>query len=968
MRRAHRVVITICLAAASLLMLGLALGMVSGWKRVSAEGPGIYKGLDILFLVDQSGSMGGRDTGSSTHPVPNDPLGLRFFAPQHFVSLLGADRLQAHPDATFRVAAIHFGDAPQVGMDWQVIAPASWEEWDAKEAEFKNTLLAPGELETTNLGNTDFLEAFDTAHEVFQSLPKDQPEPRHRLIIVLTDGQPCVPPSSPVVTETVSPEMPTPTPLPPCLPVWEHMRDLATFVDQNLPAPEYTIYLVAMNDNEYPWWEPIEKYWQDITNGRAGKVVRNRGEVAKRFREILLEMVEDLPPKTEVLDTFIVPGPVAVEPYLESIEFTYYKEEEDERLLVYDQNGVLLDPEMPNVAVQGADRIVETVIVYQPQPGMWQLETTSKSEEVDIARRQVRARGVLRSPVGSQIQYIPVSIEWRLEDSRGAALPDYSHPRYRLQAEATIVAGDESWPLQLLSEGNGTYAATFAPVVEGTHTIVMKALSQDINGTPIEVFDGEVGNFEVGPVVIVPRNMPVAHAQFSPLTLEYELQDTGGRPVGIQSPMLISATLSALDQQWPLFLQAGSDGIFTGEFVPLAPGVHSVQMVATLQVPSGETLVLSEQEGGAFNVVRPAVTLRSPVGAQAQYLPMTVSFDATDGSGNPFVTAPGYQAQFVATLRTEGQVESLALLPSSSTTYSGVFTPTVAGVYDLEARGYVVDLVGDEHEFYRSKTPVNVVPTTKLDFQVTKPSSMVQEIRTLFFKPVPLILEVQLEREDGGETRPDQLLASTDEVFTVQVYDDRREDRSADLALKPTGVPSVYRAESDAFERGRFEITVEAVAEPRAGYIWARRSQTLVVERIENRIIRLAEFVVPGLVAAAVAGLLLRRRHINRVTAHPCRGTLYIQDAYGKTLKPLTLGGRNRIVFKRKDLHPSAHLSRLEVVCRTEKESKDKIVYITAVSDKGVPVIRNELFRPGTRRQLGAHRVYLVKDLGARME
>lgn len=935
---------------------------------VQAQEPSVYKGLDVLFLVDQSGSMGGRLTGSEEHPDPNDPLGLRFVSPQHFVTLLGEDRLQVHPDATYRVAVIHFGDSPRPGMDWQLIAPASWEEWKAQKAELVDVLLAPGKLATTNLGNTDFLDAFEAARRAFQGLLDDQPGPRRRVLIVLTDGQPCVAPSPPVPV-TLSPEVPTPTPLPPCLPIGEHMRDLIAFTGENFPASDYTIYVVAMNDSQDNYWPRMEKYWQQITGNRAGKVVRNKGDVAKRFREILLDLVKDLPPKTEVVDTFIVPGPVTVEPYLESIEFTFYKTDVEERLLVYDQSGTLLEPEKPNVAVQGADAIIETVTVYQPQPGQWQVETTSKSSEVDIAKRQVRARGVLRSPLASQIQYVPVELEWRLEDSRGAALPEYTDTRYRLQAVATISAGGQSWPLTLVAKGNSTYATTFTPVIQGTHIIHMEAKSQDLEGKPITVFSGEVGRFEVGPVMIVPHNLPLSHPQFAPLSLEYVLQDRAGRAVGVQSPVLISATISASGQQWMSLLQARADGVFAGDFVPVVPGSHSVQMVATLLTPSGETRVLSEQGGGQFTVVQPAVSPRSPVGPQPQHLPMTISYEVNDGLGNPFVVAPGWQVQFTATLRTGGQVGTISLLPTAPTVYTGVFTPTLAGLYDLEARAQVLDPEGNTYTIYQGRGQLSVVPTVLLDFAVLEPRDLTQEVRNVFFKPLPMVLEVQLQQEAGQPVNPAGVLSGDpDQVFTVKVYDSRHQDRSADLSLKPTGIPGVFRAESQTFGIGRYEITVDVVAQPRSGYTFARRSQTLATTRIENRMIRLAEILGPILLVVAVAAFLGHRRYIAAVTAHPCRGTLVIQDAYGKPLWTKVLGDRNRIVLKRKEIHPVAHLSRLEVTCNTEDESKNRKVHITAISDRGIPVLRNELFGPGARRKLGAYEVYLVKDPGVRTE
>jgi len=47
-----------------------------------------YTGVDVVFLVDQSGSMGGQRYGSKASPQANDPNDLRFSGLQQMVERL----------------------------------------------------------------------------------------------------------------------------------------------------------------------------------------------------------------------------------------------------------------------------------------------------------------------------------------------------------------------------------------------------------------------------------------------------------------------------------------------------------------------------------------------------------------------------------------------------------------------------------------------------------------------------------------------------------------------------------------------------------------------------------------------------------------------------------------------------------------------------------------------------------------
>ena len=62
-------------------------------------------GANIVFLIDQSGSMGGSEYGSTSHPVANDQDGRRFEAARFATNFLGE---------------LRYTYAPQSDRDWDI--------------------------------------------------------------------------------------------------------------------------------------------------------------------------------------------------------------------------------------------------------------------------------------------------------------------------------------------------------------------------------------------------------------------------------------------------------------------------------------------------------------------------------------------------------------------------------------------------------------------------------------------------------------------------------------------------------------------------------------------------------------------------------------------------------------------------------------------------------------------------------
>lgn len=956
-----------------IVMLVVIVSLRTGhfWQSAAAQNATDLPGVDVLLLIDQSGSMGGQAAGSKAHPEANDKLGLRFEGPQDLVALIAEDRLQAPTPTLHRVALVAFGDRATVRLPWTDLVPGSWEELQAQKASLNAPEggLAEGPFTNTNLGNTNFQLAFDQAAKMFDQLPGGETG-RMRTIIVVTDGQPCIPPPD---TPTPGPATPTATPggySSPCLSAARHMQDLQASVSRMFPANQYRIFVVALNDSRDSYWPNMEKYWLAITGSpeRAQKVTSN-DDLAILLRKYWREMN----PTVGIVEP-IRPGPVVVPPYLDTITFTLFKSRPEENLEVRDGANVLLTKDAPNVDISGENILKVTVL--RPLPGLWRVSTTGSQDNIDIEMRAVVAKGNLNSPSGSQVQFVPASIEWQLLDSRGQPLPEYTDARYRLEPSVQIKADGEVTPVTLQYKGNSTYEAIFTPVKAALHTITMEAVAHDLNNTPITVYSGEVATFAVGQVNLQPVNLAPSYSQFVPITLTYELRDPAGQPVGVKSSVTVTATVQSVTggASWPVPMLAIADGRFQGEYVPLEAGPQNIKVAASITEPNGSVRPLAEGAGGSFTVTPLMVTPKSPAGTQAQHIPMTIAYQVLDGQGNELKLGPGYQMVFTGTISIGSQqAPMLTLEPTDATTYATTHTPDQQGNYSLVALASVKAPDGRVYPAYTHRTQVAVIPTTQLLVQFAHPGprEQTQYVRRLginplkfFSVPNKLVVEIQLVDETGNVIDPRTVLAAgaTMPVELKVVDADGKKDYSGKFLLSATGVPGVFRAEGDELPPGRYSITGAVVSTVRTqpAYVIpeANRTAQVVVQLRENPFWVALWIAIITALAGLIAYIIFHRWQLQQLSKHPATGTIVVENEYRSILASKTIAGRNYLVLK--EFPPATQIRKLEIRCTNELDSKQGVVQFSAQLIDGSRAA-GRLSPGGPRTPLGKYKVYLRK-------
>ncbi|MBN2303222.1 MAG: VWA domain-containing protein [Anaerolineae bacterium] len=427
-----------------------------------------YTGLDLLFLVDQSGSMGGAAFG---YPdlEPTDPLQLRFEAVQYALDTLGEYRLLIAPDLAFRAAVINFGDDPVVTLNWTPIA-SSQAEWDASRASILDQVSATA-FGPVNLGNTNFLAAFELAQTMFAALPVTPDQTHLRVIVLLTDGQPCVVsgPNAFACGDSFGQQA--------------HMDAVNALVQTAFPVPDYQIYVLAL-DATGEVWQTRSSDWQAVVGeaARATLVATNQ-QVGVQFYLILSQLVaatggskvsgglRDAQQLTPGTNTIFVP------PYQRLMRLSLFKSSNSPGVLSITQpNGQPLPSTDPDVTVSNQNRPIEVWTIADPIPGDWVFEVGSQNDRLDVYLELIPLEVTASASGGTFRLYDDVPLSVQLTDAvTQDPLISYPPP-YDLTVQAVITLLDGSTLYQpLTSAQSGTYTGTYTANMGGQYTLGVQA-------------------------------------------------------------------------------------------------------------------------------------------------------------------------------------------------------------------------------------------------------------------------------------------------------------------------------------------------------------------------------------------------------------------------------------------------------------------------------------------------------------
>ena len=460
--------------------------------------------LDVVFLIDQSGSMKNND--------PDDPkkgYGLRNVSVDWVIDWLGDNVVSYCPDAIHRVAIVSWGDGTSVGLN-EVIRPRSTEEWRISRDDLK------AKVDLTNQTDTYYNTLPDVAFGDARNILKDFASvplgglPRKQVIIFITDGIPAhssidsVSEYSNALVSNVRQWYPFDSVLlqrDACL---AGALKKARSVGQSDISPEdkndclanfkvedsayvnstyiWSILLNAYSDVSPDRYSSFYNAMDQIGKDHAGKVVPidQNTEIPGAFLDIMTTMAGV---RAERLGC----QPFAMDPYLQQATLSFFKIDEDIPVEIsYESGGQtytvtqddLKNKPMP-LEIDGftlkdytSDNAIERYVFLRPHAGFWNIRvpSTSNCDGIQAFFEPLDFDVYQKSPPATLPQYdlspfydvsSPTYIEYQLINREAPTEmigPDLQYPLTVTAKLKKISSGEELPPIDLEYDSvRGTY-------------------------------------------------------------------------------------------------------------------------------------------------------------------------------------------------------------------------------------------------------------------------------------------------------------------------------------------------------------------------------------------------------------------------------------------------------------------------------------------------------------------------------
>lgn len=438
----------------ALMLLLLALPVCAD----DAAGPG----LDLLLLVDRSGSMSSHSPASIVDALPLT------------LNVLAWSSRSARVNHRFGV--IGFGARAQVDVPLTLV--------DVDSLPLLRTLLST--LPSKSLGSTNFTAPLETAANALHSLPFDSR--RRRAILLLTDGY-------------------SDTPGVDARDVTRRIEDLAKTALRNPPV-SVDVLLFGTGTPE-PWMQRA--------NSRIHRVTGDRGDLLATLHRVVGDLVGARNTAQTVAgaaDVLVLP------PYLDLAVFDIVRGGANQSVTVVPPGS----SQPINARTAGVDEmrsgdLMSTVVVRRPAPGAWVFRKSDPSARVTVLSQQFFPRGALVNPVPTPAVQLHerVRIGYRLVDGDGRPLQE--ELGYPLSVDVSLASPDGQRVVLPMTRDLAPQSAVYrtplaACDIAGRYWTEVLVTTADSSGRPVRVFEDRWSGFTVSAEPRRPMRAALMPARF----------------------------------------------------------------------------------------------------------------------------------------------------------------------------------------------------------------------------------------------------------------------------------------------------------------------------------------------------------------------------------------------------------------------------------------------------------------------
>lgn len=397
----------------------------------------LQPGVDLIILIDQSGSM----WGSAGRPA-TDPEDLRVDSARYLIDYMAFDNKFVNPHRTNRVVVIGFG-SPDKTHIMVNLTSLDTEEGIASAKE---------SIEAESLGNTNFISALRLVREVFPPASDEEVRSglRRRVIVILTDG-------GPYDGRELS--------------YGEYFTEIQDYYANELGADIYPLYTICV-DEPGRYWSDVKAHWSTIAGEGHTRRVEDIKEARRVMVSLLCPLLNEPGVGTECRLQEI--GEHFMPPYVRSVSFSFLKYDPDAKISLYQPDGSEVTPNDQNVLEYVSGDYSELWMLDEPQAGCWHSERVGTGK-VDVFIQVVFANLEMTRPDEPHPYILPLEFGFELKNTAGQ--PIDALLEYPITFEAQLMAPDGSvCPVDIRRTAAGEYVSTQAAETKmsGPYTLTVQ--------------------------------------------------------------------------------------------------------------------------------------------------------------------------------------------------------------------------------------------------------------------------------------------------------------------------------------------------------------------------------------------------------------------------------------------------------------------------------------------------------------
>ncbi|MFH1058733.1 MAG: vWA domain-containing protein, partial [Pseudomonadota bacterium] len=414
-------------------------------------------GLDVVLLIDQSGSMG----GSKSHPGQSDPHAKRISAVELVAHLLSA-ATESHYLAygarvSHQVGVVEFGTNARVALPGAVVEFDPQLSQSARDVQLNHILSS---VRANELGNTNHLHAFELAEGLLQQMrQKNLPGPRRQLVLMVTDGQSYL--------DGVN--------------IHSYQVKMQQYLRKHFLNRGIAIEVVGLDAAELYWIKnKTGEYWQQTTDGHARRI-ENPDDFYEALKTIVLQYVTLAGKLVSVEENYDCP------PYLSHFIVIVDKIMPGADIAIHDPGGQVVDlMALPHTRRNNYSRYT----IARPMPGMWRFNQPQGAGSCRVEVQQFYTRVMFvepQAPLGLQ-QATPI----RFQVSSLQGTPFQEDPRFpvTMSVGVTSPGGKDLGAIPAKHDGKGGVVTTqpLVPTEYGDYRVRLEGVTRSVGGKIVEVF------------------------------------------------------------------------------------------------------------------------------------------------------------------------------------------------------------------------------------------------------------------------------------------------------------------------------------------------------------------------------------------------------------------------------------------------------------------------------------------------